>query len=214
MFLNRITRLQPIDPSKPLNFRRRLKEIDMFFNRTDPVHQTMYRLVRRLEKAKIPYAIVGAMAVNAHNYRRTTDDVDILLTAEGLAQFRERLLGKHYDPLPGRNRRFVERKSLVTVDVLVTGLFPGSGKPGPIAYPAPEAVSEKIDKMNVVDLVTLVQLKLAAHRHKDFGDVVELIRVHSLDEDFAKRLHPSVRRDYIECLEEKRREEEYEAREG
>jgi hypothetical protein len=58
----------------------------------------------------------------------------------------------------------------------------------------------------------LVQLKLAARRYSDFGDVVFLIRVHNLDESFAEQLHPSVRRDYIECLEEKRREDEYEAR--
>ena len=42
---------------------------------------------------------------------------------------------------------------------------------------------------------------------------MELIRFNDLDESFADRLHPSLRRDYIECLEEKRREEEYEARE-
>lgn len=186
----------------------------MFFQRKDPVHQTMYRLVQRLEKAKIPYAIVGAMALNAHNQRRTTDDVDVLLTAEGLAEFRRHFVDKHYEAVPGRRRRFVERKSQVRVDVLVTGLFPGSGKPGPISYPDPASVSLTIDDVRVVDLVTLVQLKLAARRFQDFGDVVALIRVHQLDEAFAKRLHPSVRRDFIECLDEKRREEEYEAREG
>ena len=41
-----------------------------------------------------------------------------------------------------------------------------------------------------------------------------LIRVHNLDESFLPRLHTSVHQDFIECLEEKRREEEYEAREG
>ena len=66
-----------------------------------------------------------------------------------------------------------------------------------------------MDGRRVVNLPTLIQLKLAARRHKDFGDVVELIRFNDLDESFAKRLHPSVRRDYIECLEEKRREDEY-----
>jgi hypothetical protein len=210
----RIHQLQPLHPSKPFSFRRRLKEIDMFFNRRDPVHQTMYRLARRLEKVQLPYAIVGAMALNAHRYRRTTDAVDVLTTRQGFAEFRERFLGKDYDPVPGRRKRFVERKSQVSVDVLITGLFPCSGKPGPLAYPKPEDVSEKIDNVSVVDLATLTQLKLAARRYKDFGDVVALIRVHSLDEDFADRLHRSVRGDYVECLEEKRREDEYEAREG
>jgi hypothetical protein len=93
------------------------------------------------------------------------------------------------------------------------GRFPGTGKPGPIAFPEPSAVSEVIDKYSVVNLPTLIQLKLAARRWWDFADVVELIRIHNLDESFPQQLHPAVRRDFIECLEEKRREDEYEARE-
>jgi hypothetical protein len=48
----------------------------------------------------------------------------------------------------------------------------------------------------------------------DFGDVVFLIRVHNLDESYLKQLHPAVHKDFIERLEEKRREDEYLAREG
>jgi hypothetical protein len=58
---------------------------------------------------------------------------------------------------------------------------------------------------------TMVQMKLAARRHRDFGDVGELVRCNNLDESFTFRIHPSVHRDFIECLEEKRREDEYEA---
>lgn len=195
-------------------FRKRLREIDMFFQKRDPVHRTMYRVVKRLEKAGIPYAVVGGMAVNAHDYERTTHDVDLLLTADGLAKFQERFVGKDYERIPDRPKRFRDRTNQITIDVLVTGLFPGSGQPGPIAYPDPEQVSEAIDKVRVVDLVTLIQLKLAACRHKDFGDVVELIRIHNLNESFAKRLHPSLYGDYIECLEEKRREDDYAVRRG
>ena len=57
-----------------------LKEIDRFFQGKDQVHQTMRRLVRRLQRAGIPYAVVGGMAVFFHHYRRTTNDVDVLLT--------------------------------------------------------------------------------------------------------------------------------------
>lgn len=196
----------------PRRFGDRLKEIDMFFQGKDPVHQTMRRLVRRLEKAGISYAIVGGMAVNAHRYRRTTGDVDFLLRAPAFMEFHGKFVGKNYDSVPGRPLRFRDRVSGVTVDILVTGLFPGSGKPGPIAYPDPEKVCETIDKFQVVNLKTLVELKLAARRYRDFGDVVELIRFNDLDESFAGRLHRSVRGDYIECLEEKRREDLYEAR--
>jgi hypothetical protein len=196
----------------PFNFRERLREISMFFQGTDPVHETMRRVAGKLAEAKIDHAIVGAMAVNAHGHRRTTEDVDFLLTSAGLAAF-VRLYGdRDFDRVPGRSRRFVDRKNDVIFDVLLTGMYPGSGKPGPISYPHPAQVRETIQDLHVIDLPTLIQLKLAARRYKDFGDVVSLIAVKNLDESFQEKLHPSVRADYIECLEEKRREDEYEAR--
>jgi len=199
--------------ARPFSFMRRLKEISMFFEKRSPQHKTMRRLAQRLEKAGIPYAIMGAMAVNAHGAERTTKDVDVLLTPEGLEQFRQKLTAKAYEPVEGRPRRFTERKSGVQIDVLVTGKYPGSGKPGPFAFPDPTQASQVIDDIKVVTLPQLIQLKLAARRYYDFGDVVFLIRVHNLDESFMEQLHPSVHRDFTECLEEKRREDEYEARE-
>jgi hypothetical protein len=184
----------------------------MFFQRKDPVHQTMRRTARRLARAGIAYAVCGGMAVNAHRYQRTTGDVDILITAAGLREFRKRHVKKNYAPVPDRPFRFTDRTSNVTVDFLIAGHFPGSGDPGPIAYPDPASACETVDDVCVLDLATLIELKLAARRHKDFGDVVELIRCNNLDEAFADRLHESVRGDYIECLEEKRREDLYEAR--
>jgi hypothetical protein len=198
--------------TRAVSFWHRLEEIGMFFQKRSPQHQAMRRLVRRLERAAIPYAIMGAMAVNAHGAERTTKDVDVLLSEEGMKRFRQEIVPKFYNTIEGRPRRFTEKKSGVQLDVLVTGLFPGTGKPGPFAFPDPEAASEEIEKIQVVTLPQLIQLKLAARRHYDFGDVVFLIRVHNLDESFRKKLHPSVHKDFIECLEEKRREDEYEAR--
>jgi hypothetical protein len=192
---------------------QRLREIGMFFQSKDPVHQALRRLVRRLDKAHIAYAVMGAMAVNLHGARRTTDDVDILLTGADLERFRQEMVPKYYAPIEGRSRRFRERKSGILLDVLVTGKYPGSGKPGPFAFPDPARASEEIKNIKVITLPHLVQLKLAARRYYDFGDVVHLIRVHNLDEAFLKKIHPSVKRDFIECLEEKRREDDYQARE-
>jgi hypothetical protein len=190
----------------------RIKDVDMFFQKSDPVHKTLRRTIKNLEKAKIPYALMGGMAVNLHGYRRTTNDVDILLTAEGLAEFRKRFVPKHYEATPRRPRRFTDRKNQVIVDFLVTGLYPGNGQPGPIAFPDPAAVRTTIEGWEVINLAVLIELKLAARRHQDFADVISLIRAHELDESFLNRLHPSMRSDYIECLEEKRREDEYQAR--
>lgn len=184
----------------------------MFFAGKDEVHKSLRRIVKRLEKAGIPYAIMGGMAVNAHKYQRTTGDVDVLLTPEGFAEFQKRFVSKNYARQEGHGRRFLDRTNNIQVDCLVTGLFPGSGKPGPLPFPDPTDVSVEIEKIRVVNLVTLIQFKLAARRYRDFGDVVELIRFNNLDESFAEHLHPSVRQDYIECLEEKRREDGYESR--
>jgi len=192
-------------------FRERLKEIDMFFQAKDEVHKTMRRLVRRLERARIAYAIMGGMALNAHHYRRTTGDVDVLFARKGFDEFRRLHVAKNYVQAAGRPRRFVDKANNVTLDVLVAGLFPGTGKPGPIAFPNPADVSQVIDKIHVVNLPTLVELKLAARRWRDFADVVELIRFNELDETFLEKLHPSTHGDFIECLEEKRREDEYDA---
>jgi hypothetical protein len=152
------------------------------------------------------------MAVNAHRAERTTKNVDVLLTADGLERFRQEFVGKLYDQVEGRPRRFRERQSGVTIDVLVTGRYPGRGERGPFAFPHPDDASEEIDNMRVLTLPQLIQFKLAARRYYDFGDVVLLIRTHDLDESFLDKLHPSVHQDFIECLEEKRREDDYDAR--
>ena len=193
-------------------FSDRLREISMFFEGDDRVHQAMRRVAGCMDTAGIRYAIVGGMAVNAHHHQRTTKDVDFLLTAEGFVVFKSLLGANDFAPSPGRSRRFIDRATGVTFDILVAGAFPGSGEPGPIAFPDPASVAQTIDDLRVVDLPTLVQLKLAAGRYQDFADVVNLIRANQLDEHFQQKLHPSVQADYVECVEEMRREDRYEAK--
>jgi hypothetical protein len=155
---------------------------------------------------------VGGMAVNAHGHQRTTGDVDFLLTSASFNAFIRLVDSGEFSRITGRPRRFLDPVTGITFDFVVTGMFPGSGKPGPVAYPDPLDVATTIRDLPVVNLATLIQLKLAARRHQDFADVVNLIGVHKLDESFQDQLAPSVRGDYIECIEEKRREDEYEAR--
>src|SRR6266849_5477835 len=165
---NRAPEAQP----RPFSLMRRLKEISMFFGGKDEVHKCLRRLVKRLERAGISYAVVGGMAVNAHKHRRTTADVDLLLRPEGLAEFKKRFVSKNYRLKEGKTRRFIDRANNVEIDFLLTGMYPGSGQPGPIAFPDPAEVAEEIQKTRVVNLATLVQLKLAARRYQDFADVV------------------------------------------
>src|SRR5205807_8160781 len=52
---------------RPKTFWQGMKEVSMFFQGRDEVHKTMRRLAKRLEKADIPYVVVGGMAVFAHH---------------------------------------------------------------------------------------------------------------------------------------------------
>jgi hypothetical protein len=210
--MSRSTRQQLLP--RPFRFEDRPEEIDLFFQGKGSVHQTLRRVVRRLERAKIPYAVAGGMAVNAHQHHRTTENVDLLLTAKGLAEFRRCFVPKNYANVPGRQRRFVDKIGQVRLNFLVTAHFPGYVSPGPIAFPDPADVGVVIERVRVVNLVTLAQLKLAARRFRDLADVVSLIQVHGLEESFAEQLDPSVRSDFFGFLEETRHEEQFAALQG
>lgn len=197
--------------ARPFSMTERLREISMFFNGTDHIHQAMRNVVELFKQHDIAYVIACGMAVNAHRYIRTTGDVDFLVRPEGLVKIRELAAQGVVKPVAGRSRRFIEPHTNVQFDLLVTGLFPGNGKPGPIAFPDPLAVLQVINDLPYLDLKNLVELKLAARRWRDFADVVDLIRANNLDDSFTSQLHESVRKDFIECLEEKRREDTYES---
>jgi hypothetical protein len=49
------------------SFQKRLKEIGMFFQGKDPVHQTMNWVAAELDEADIPYAVVGGMHSSVRN---------------------------------------------------------------------------------------------------------------------------------------------------
>jgi hypothetical protein len=186
----------------------------MFFDGTDRVHQAMRIVADLFAQHRIDYAIIGGMAVNAHRHTRTTQEVDFLIRAESLPVIRDLVARGLLRGDPTRSKRFFEPTTDVRFDVLTSGSFPGSGDPGPIPFADPVAVADVLDDLCVINLKGLIELKLAARRFQDFADVVNLVRANDLDESFAQQLHESVRPDYLECLEEKRREDEYDRRQG
>ena len=168
----------------------------------DAVHGTLSRLRSRLEEEGIDYAVVGGMALALHGFIRTTQDVDLLLTPEGLGQFHRRLVGRGYVlAFPGARKSFIDVASRVPIEVLTTGDYPGDGKPKPVAFPEPIAASVDQGGYRLLRLEKLLELKLASglsapHRLRDLADVQDLIRILRLDSDLAQRLDPSVREEY------------------
>jgi hypothetical protein len=179
-----------------------LRESEAFFMKEGKVHHTLKRLARALEEESIPYAIVGGMALNLLGYTRETVDVDILLTPEGLERFRERLVGKGYVmAFAGASKSFRDTQTQVKVEALITGEYPGDGKPKPVVFPDPIVASIERDGYRVITLEKLIELKLASgmtapHRLRDLADVQDLISALDLPLDLEERLDESVRGEY------------------
>lgn len=178
--------------------------------RLDQVHSALRRLCATLDADGIPYAIAGAMALNAHGYRRVTTDVDVLLTREGLAAFKAKHLGRGWvERFPG-SKGLRDTEDGVKIDVLLTGDYPGDGKPKPVAFPDP-SVGVRGDGFLVLPVAKLVELKLASgmtnpDRLKDLADVQELIRSAELPLELATELSEMVRGKYMEIWQSTKRE--------
>ena len=142
------------------------------------------------------------MALNLLGYTRETVDVDILLTPEGLERFRERLVGKGYLPaFAGALKSFRDTQTHVKVEALTTGEYLGDGRPKPVVFSDPSAVSVERDGYHVISLEKLIELKLASgmtapHRLCDLADAQDLITILNLPLEIEKRLDESVRGEY------------------
>jgi hypothetical protein len=183
-----------------------LKEGSMHFERESAVHRALEAIARRLEELGVPYAIVGGIALFFHGYRRFTEDVDLLVTADDLRRVHQHLAGLGYLPLFAGSKNLRDTASGVRIEFLITGEYPGDGRPKPVAFPDPETASVEIDGMRFLRLENLIELKLASGtapgRRRDLADVQELIRILRLPADYADRLDPSVRDLYRELWTE------------
>lgn len=174
------------------------READAFLMRQSKVHHTLERVARALAEVQADFAIAGALAVGERGHLRLTVDVDLLVTPDGLERFKERWLGRGYVEKFAGSRGVRDSETGVTIDFLVAGEFPGDGLPKSVVFPAPETVAADANGRRVLDLRTLVELKLAsgisaADRLQDLADVLALIRANGLAQDFAAQLDASVR---------------------
>ena len=175
-----------------------------YFMGEGTLNKTLSRLSADLEEHGIDYAVIGAVALLAHGYPRFTEDINLVMTADGLRKFHEELVGLGYVPaFPGACKRLKSTADGVSIEVMTTGEYAGDGRPKPVSMPEPDKASTEIDGIRFVTLEKLVELKLASgisapDRLKDLADVQELIKIRKLDADFALKLNPYVREKYRE----------------
>jgi hypothetical protein len=181
-----------------------VKEATGFFMKDDPIHGALQAIALRLDAEGVPYAVAGGMALVAHGYDRTTVDIGVLVTESGLTAVHERLVGLGYRPaFEGSRKQLRDTERGVRVEFLVSGEFPGDGKPKAVAFPDPATCSVEVGGVRYLRLPTLVELKLASGishpgRLKDLADVQELIQARDLPLELRDELDPSVREKYTE----------------
>jgi hypothetical protein len=187
------------------NYEDGLEQARRYFMGDADVQRAARHLAAALGEMGIPYVICGALAVTAYGHARLTQDVDVLLTPEGLRRSKERWLGRGWvERFPGpKGMRDTEHN--LKIDVLLAGDYPGDGKPKPVRFPDPATVGVGVDLggTSTIALPRLVELKLASgmtapDRPRDLDDVIQLVRANALPRDFGDTLDPWVRAKFDE----------------
>ncbi len=190
-------------PAMNENFDGMIREVDAFLVGKSRVHRTLDKVQRALDELGVDFAVAGALAVGARGHLRLTVHVDLVVGDEGLHRFRERWLGRGYvEKFPG-SRSVGDVETGVQIDFLRAGDYPGDGRPKPVRFPDPATVPQDASGLRVLELRTLIELKLASgitapDRLQDLADVVALVRANHLAAEFGDTLDPFVRDKFAE----------------
>ena len=110
-----------LDPAAEERFFASVEFAGEFFMARSPVHAALAKLIRALEDAGVPYAIIGGMALGEFGYVRVTEDVDVLLTNAGLEAFKRAHLGRGWVEKFAGSRGLRDTENDVPIDVVLAG---------------------------------------------------------------------------------------------
>ncbi len=131
---------------------------------------------QKLREASIPHALAGGLAVSAHGYPRTTDDVDFLVGDEAFNKHEGGFVTLKVPLIAIGNVRI----DFVSIDETKSEerqLRPAVEEP------------QQSEGVPIVPLPALVYMKLKAGRQKDTADLVELLKRGRVDlEDMDRYL--------------------------
>jgi hypothetical protein len=182
-----------------------MAETARYFEGASALQTTLQKLTKRFDELAVPYAVIGGMALTVHGYARMTEDIDVLVTRAGLKTIHAGLVGLGYKRAFEGSKNLRDTETNVKIEFVLTGDFPGNGKPQPISFPTPaEADPVEHDGVKFIGLARLVELKIAsgmsggADRAKDLVDVQQLVTTLRLPRDFADRIDESARAKYWE----------------
>jgi len=161
------------------------------------VRQRLLRASQALKSANIPYAVVGGNAVAAwvatvdRAAVRNTQDVDILIRRADFEAVKKALAAVGFFYRRAANLDlFLDGANASprdAVHIVFAGEFVRPGEPAP--NPDVSGASE-LGAVRVLDLQSLVQIKLTAFRRKDQVHILDLVGIGLVDQSWTKRLPP------------------------
>jgi len=150
-----------------------------------------------LEKNNIDFCFVGGATLIGYNYRRTTDDIDILVSKMNKNELMS-LKGRCFKPaFQGAKRKFIWNNPQIKIDIL----FSGDEKKS-LVFEEPKEISVIFNGVPVISLEKLIEHKLASgtfssDRYKDLADVQELIRINKLHKNYGSNFREDLEQVYI-----------------
>ncbi|MBL8794260.1 MAG: hypothetical protein JNM56_10160 [Planctomycetia bacterium] len=156
---------------------------------------------------QIEAVLGGGWAVWFHGYAgRVTQDLDVALPADRIEEFLQSAAVSGFELLArqeGRWPKMIHKETRIQVDILPEGARPGTpSRPAPTTIPHPSRMGASIGRLRYINLPCLIELKIAAGRARDHGDIVELLRVNA-DQAAGIRQHlAEVHPDYVKVLDE------------
>ncbi len=182
---------------------------ERMFGAVEKVKERLNRSCAALEKANVPYAIIGGHAVAAwvatidDGAVRNTRDVDLLLREEDLDRAEQALSSVGF-----------VRNKVMDVHVFLDGkdgkpsqgihiLLAGQKVKASYATATPTVdQTQAIDDKRVIELTELVQMKLNSYRDKDRTHLRDMIGVGLIDSSWPTRFESSLGQRLQELLDD------------
>lgn len=174
----------------------------------EKVQERLERTVTTLERAGIPYAIIGGNAVRvwvAHADEaavRTTRDVDILLRRSDFPDAKVALESKGFVYRPSLSMEMfldsptAKSRESVRIVFAKEKVFPDD------FFSAPDVTdSVRIDTYRILTMEALVQMELTSFRTKSHVHLRDMIDVELVDESWCARFPPELAVRLMELLD-------------
>jgi hypothetical protein len=133
-----------------------------FFMGEADVAKCVRKLVDILERENLPYAVIGALALNEYGHRRVTVDVDLVMREEDLGSSSAAGSVAATPSGPRGTGKLLDTELNVNIDVFSTGRYPGDDKPKPIAFPDPATTAIRGAPFALLPIERWIELTLAS----------------------------------------------------